>query len=173
LGELYGGAEVLRDARRRLPDLPQIRAALDDLERAAQAVADLPVRCSFDLGELRGYHYHTGIVFAAYGEGHTDAIGRGGRYDEIGRKFGRARPATGFSLDLRDIASVGVVAQVRRGIRAPCSDDSALRETIAELRRSGEVVIVELPGSDCGGGRTAADRELRRVDGCWQVLPVA
>ncbi len=170
LGELYGGAEVLREARRRLPDFPQILAALDDLDLASQAIADLPVHCSFDLGEVRGYHYHTGIVFAAYGEGHADAIGRGGRYDEIGRAFGRARPATGFTLDLRDIAPLGVGAGPRRGIRAPCSDDSALRETIAGLRRSGEVVIVELPGSV--GEIDATDRELRCVDGCWQVVPI-
>lgn len=173
LGELYGESEVLHEARRRLPDLPPIRAALDDLERASQAIADLPVRCSFDLGELRGYHYHTGIVFAAYVEGQADAIGRGGRYDEIGRAFGRARPATGFTLDLRDIAGIGADAARPRGIRAPCSDDPALRETIAMLRRSGEVVIVELPGAGRAVADGATDRELRCVDGRWQVLPMA
>lgn len=173
LGELYGGTEVLREARQRLPDFPEIRAALDDLERAAHGIAELPVRCSFDLGELRGYHYHTGIVFAAYGEGYPDAIGRGGRYDEIGHAFGRARPATGFTLDLRDIASLGAVATAPCGIRAPCSDDRALRETIAGLRRAGEIVIVELPGQQERSGESAADRELRHVDGRWQVVPVA
>jgi ATP phosphoribosyltransferase regulatory subunit len=172
LGELYGGVEVLAEACRRLPDLPEIRAALRDLDEASRAIADLPVRCSFDLGELRGYHYHTGIVFAAYGEGYPDAIGRGGRYDEIGRAFGRARPATGFSLDLRDIAAI-VVVPAPAGILAPCADDSALRETIGALRRAGEIVIVDLPGHERTHGERSADRELRQVDGRWQVVPLA
>lgn len=173
LGELYGGTQVLREARQRLPDLPEIRAALDDLEQASRAIAELPVRCSFDLGELRGYHYHTGIVFAAYAEGYADAIGRGGRYDEIGHAFGRARPATGFSLDLRDIAATGTVAVPPRGIRAPCSDDPALRATIADLRRAGEIVIVALPGQQDPGGESLADRELKQADGGWEVVPLA
>jgi ATP phosphoribosyltransferase regulatory subunit len=173
LGELYGGVEVLQEARRRLPDLPEIRRALGDLELASRAVADLPVRCSFDLGELRGYHYHTGIVFAAYGEGYRDAIGRGGRYDEIGLAFGRARPATGFTLDLRDIASVGTVAAPTQGIRAPCADDAALRETIAGLRQAGEIVIVDLPGHERPNGERSVDRELKLLDGRWQAVPLA
>jgi ATP phosphoribosyltransferase regulatory subunit len=173
LGELYGGVGVLAEARRRLPDLPEIRAALGDLEQASQAIADLSVRCSFDLGELRGYHYHTGMVFTAYGEGYRDAIGRGGRYDEIGRAFGRARPATGFSLDLRDIASTGPTAPPSQGIRAPCLDDTALRGTISSLRQAGKIVIVDLPGHEGGGAQGLADRELCHVDGRWQVVPLA
>jgi ATP phosphoribosyltransferase regulatory subunit len=173
LGQLYGGAEVLSEARRYLPDLPEIGAALDQLEEAARAIETLPVCCSFDLGELRGYHYHTGIVFAAYAEGYSDAIGRGGRYDEVGHAFGRARPATGFTLDLRDIASIGRAAPAAGGIRAPCSDDPALRETIAGLRRAGEVVIVDLPGAEDPGGEYRADRELRHVNGRWQVVALA
>jgi ATP phosphoribosyltransferase regulatory subunit len=171
LGELYGGVEVLREARRRLPDFPEIGAALDDLEHASRALEDLPVTCSFDLGELRGYHYHTGIVFTAYREGYPDAIGRGGRYDEIGRAFGRARPATGFTLDLRDIAAIGTTPTPLRGIRAPCAGDGALRETIASLRRAGEIVIVELPGQGHPPAERSVDRELKLVDGRWQLVP--
>jgi ATP phosphoribosyltransferase regulatory subunit len=173
LGELCGGAEVLHEARRRLPDFPEIRAALGDLEQASRAIEDLPVRCSFDLGESRGYHYHTGIVFTAYGAGYSDAIGRGGRYDEIGRAFGRARPATGFTIDLRDIASIGAPPPLPRCIRAPCSGDPALRETIAALRKAGEIVIVDLPGQEPAREEWSADRELRHVEGSWQIVPPA
>jgi len=102
LPELYGGAEVLRTARRRLPRLPQIARALATLRALARAC---PVPASFDLAELRGYHYHSGVVFDAYCEGVAGAVARGGRYDEVGKAFGRARPATGFSIDLRALAS--------------------------------------------------------------------
>jgi ATP phosphoribosyltransferase regulatory subunit len=171
LAELYGAAEVLREARARLPDYPEILAAIADLERAALAIGDEAAACYFDLGELRGYHYHTGIVFAAYAEGHADAIGRGGRYDEIGRAFGRARPATGFTLDLRDLADIGKTQRPAAGILAPCSDDHALRETIGRLRADGEVVIVDLPGHEHTRDELCADRELQRVEGSWQVVP--
>ena len=171
LSELCGGADTLPEAHRRLPDYPEIRGALSDLEQASQALEHDAARCSFDLGELRGYHYHTGIVFAAYAKGHADAVGRGGRYDEIGRAFGRARPATGFTLDLRDIAAVGRNPQHRRAILAPHSNDSALREAMARLRAEGEIVIADLPGHERTRDEPAADRELRLVDGRWQVVP--
>ncbi len=171
LAELNGGAETLREARSRLPDYPEIQAALSDLDRACASLAPESVRCSFDLGELRGYHYHTGIVFAAYADGYADAIGRGGRYDEIGRAFGRARPATGFTLDLRDIA--GMMERPPRGfgILAPHSSDAALRETMGRLRAEGEIVIVDLPGHEVVRSELRTDRELRLVDGRWQVVP--
>jgi ATP phosphoribosyltransferase regulatory subunit len=102
---LYGGPEVLDAADKQLPKLPQITRALATLKRLAQACT-LPV--SLDLAELRGYHYHTGVVFDAYCDGAPGAasqpIARGGRYDEVGKAFGRARPATGFSIDLRSLA---------------------------------------------------------------------
>ena len=102
LPQLYGDRTVLAEARARLPQLPAVSAALDTL----QAMADgLPgVDAAYDLAELRGYHYHSGIVFAAYTNGRSQAIAQGGRYDEVGKVFGRARPATGFSLDLRELA---------------------------------------------------------------------
>ena len=102
LPELYGGAEVLRVASRRLPRLPAIARALATLRALARAC---PVPASFDLAELRGYHYHSGVVFDAYCEGVAGAVARGGRYDEVGKAFGRARPATGFSIDLRSLAA--------------------------------------------------------------------
>ncbi len=102
LPELYGGAEVLRIAERKLPAIPAVKRALATLRALAKAC---PVPASFDLAELRGYHYHSGVVFDAYCEGVSGAVGRGGRYDEVGRAFGRARPATGFSIDLRSLAA--------------------------------------------------------------------
>ncbi len=102
LPELYGGAEVLSLAEKKLPRLPGLTRALATLRALAKAA---PVPASFDLAELRGYHYHSGVVFDAYCEGVAGAVGRGGRYDEVGKAFGRARPATGFSIDLRSLAS--------------------------------------------------------------------
>jgi ATP phosphoribosyltransferase regulatory subunit len=101
LPELYGGAEVLAAAEKELPRLAGLTGALATLRRLAKA-CKLPV--SFDLAELRGYHYHSGVVLDAYCDGVTGAVARGGRYDEVGKAFGRARPATGFSIYLRSLA---------------------------------------------------------------------
>ena len=101
LPELYGDATVLDEAARRLPKLPGLEKALATLRALAKAC---PVPASFDLAELRGYHYHSGVVFDAYCDGVTGAVARGGRYDDVGKAFGRARPATGFSIDLRALA---------------------------------------------------------------------
>jgi len=102
LPQLYGDRSVLAEARARLPQLAAVEAALDTLEVLDQGLAN--VEAAYDLAELRGYGYHSGVVFAAYTGGRSHAIAQGGRYDEVGRVFGRARPATGFSLDLRELA---------------------------------------------------------------------
>jgi ATP phosphoribosyltransferase regulatory subunit len=103
LPELYGGPEILKQAEKKLPRLPALKQALAALRALSRAC---PVPVSFDLAELRGYHYHSGVVFDAYCKGVTGPVARGGRYDEVGKAFGRARPATGFSIDLRSIAGV-------------------------------------------------------------------
>lgn len=110
LPELYGGAEVLALAEKKLPAMAPVKRALATLRALAKAC---PVPASFDLAELRGYHYHSGVVFDAYCAGVAGAVARGGRYDEVGKAFGRARPATGFSIDLRALAS----ANGRKGRR--------------------------------------------------------
>jgi len=102
LPELYGGAEVLATAEKKLPRLPELTRALATLRALAKAS---PVPVGFDLAELRGYHYHSGVVFDAYCKGVGGAVARGGRYDEVGKAFGRSRPATGFSIDLRALAA--------------------------------------------------------------------
>jgi ATP phosphoribosyltransferase regulatory subunit len=103
LPELYGDKEILDTAEKKLPDIDSLRKALKTLRALAKSC---PVPVSFDLAELRGYHYHSGVVFDAYCEGVSGAVARGGRYDEVGKAFGRARPATGFSIDLRALSSL-------------------------------------------------------------------
>jgi ATP phosphoribosyltransferase regulatory subunit len=103
LPELYGDVSVLRIAEKKLPRLPELQKALKTLEALARAA---PIPLSFDLAELRGYHYHSGVVFDAYCDGVTGAVARGGRYDEVGKAFGRSRPATGFSIELRSLSSI-------------------------------------------------------------------
>jgi ATP phosphoribosyltransferase regulatory subunit len=103
LPQLYGSRAVLAEARSRLPQLPAVAAALDTLDAIERGLAAASVEAAYDLAELRGYGYHSGVVFAAYTGGRSRAIAQGGRYDEVGAVFGRARPATGFSLDLREL----------------------------------------------------------------------
>jgi ATP phosphoribosyltransferase regulatory subunit len=101
LPNLYGDVKILDEAEARLPKIAEVTRALGTLRKLAKA-CKFPA--SFDLAELRGYHYHSGVVFDAYCAGVTGAVARGGRYDEVGKAFGRARPATGFSIDLRSLA---------------------------------------------------------------------
>jgi len=105
LPELYGAHSILVEARRRLPQLPAVISALDTLDVLERGLAARQIEAAYDLAELRGYGYHSGVVFAAYTRGRSRAIAQGGRYDEVGRVFGRARPATGFSLDLRELVA--------------------------------------------------------------------
>ncbi|HKP66052.1 MAG TPA: ATP phosphoribosyltransferase regulatory subunit, partial [Casimicrobiaceae bacterium] len=167
LAELYGGPEVIERARKMLPQLPAIGKALDDLATLAQ---DNGAELSIDLADLRGYHYHSGVVFAAYQRGLPNAIALGGRYDEVGRAFGRARPATGFSMDLRDLARVAPAEQSVGAILAPHSNDAALWERINQLRRDGEAVIVDLPGHEASREELGCDRQLVLKNGIWEVV---
>lgn len=167
---LYGTSDVLARARSLLPDLPEVRAALDALERIAAAVD--PAVAGFDLADLRGYHYHSGVSFAAYCAGQAQAIALGGRYDEVGLAFGRARPATGFSLDLRQLAQLAPAVAPRAGILAPSSGDAALRARVSALRAEGEIVITALPGHDEDMQELACSRQLVFVEGEWQVKPL-
>ena len=164
---LYGGAEVLDEAQACLPDEPEIRAALDDLRRLAATLHELPI--SFDLADLRGYHYHTGVVFAAYGDGSPAAFALGGRYDHIGQAFGRARAATGFSLDLRELVLRLPDPEPARAILAPAEADPELERLAAELRARGEIVMTALPGHDGNWNEAGCDRQLIRRDGRWTV----
>ncbi len=174
LPELYGGVEVLQEARKRLPDLPELAACLDTLEFLADQLSNDVGELCFDLAELRGYHYHSGTVFAAYVPGQTDAIAGGGRYDEVGKAFGRARPATGFSIDLRDLASVADGDGKRKRIMAPYKlDDRGLQAAINALREAGTIVIVDLPGHEDNRDELECEDELVMRDGQWVIVPRA
>ena len=169
---LNGGPEVLEEARKRFNGNTEVIRALDDLAHVAECVGKHrpELQLHFDLAELRGFYYHTGVVFAAYQQGQGRAIAQGGRYDEIGKVFGRARPATGFSADLRALAALGAESKNQsRGIFAPVDDDVALTEVIRELRASGERVVCELKGQTGGASEAGCDRVLVFADGQWVV----
>jgi len=173
LPELYGGSEVLQRAQALLPPLPGIASALTDLQRITESLGGEVTEISFDLAELTGYHYHTGVVFAAYASGSADAIARGGRYDGIGRAFGRARPATGFSIvDLRQLVALLPAASLPAGILAPFNEDAALQTEIRKLRTTGEVVIIDLPGHAAQHAELNCDRQLVLQNGQWRVQPL-
>lgn len=146
LPSLYGDLAVLEQARSRLPAVAGVTRALDELAYLAGLVGGSKV--TIDLADLRGYHYHSGVMFSVFVAGLPNAVARGGRYDQVGEAFGRARPATGFSLDLRELAGLMPVAERKGAIRAPWSRDPALLTLIAELRQAGEVVIQNLPGHE-------------------------
>jgi len=170
---LQGGIDVLQRARAAFAGAPAaVSAAIDELAAIAECVqARLPsVNLYFDLGELRGYHYHTGLVFAALAPGWGRALANGGRYDHIGEVFGRARPATGFSTDLKALIALGNTrARARCGaILAPADSDIALWRAVQALRAQGERVVYALPGQS---GVPACDRQLMLRDGGWQVVP--
>jgi ATP phosphoribosyltransferase regulatory subunit len=164
---LYGDRGILEEAARALPDLPAIAAALATLARLASDLADQPV--GFDLADLRGYHYHSGVVFAGYCAGASSAVALGGRYDQVGASFGRGRPATGFSLDLRLLARLAPAASTKGAILAPWPEDERLHLEIARLRAAGEVVVVALPGHDGTWREAGCDRRLRRQQEQWII----
>ena len=169
--QLYGGIEVLEQARARLPQTPLVRAALDDLQWLASHLRQThaEVALGFDLADLRGYAYYSGVRFAVYAAGCSDAVLRGGRYDEVGAVFGRRRPAVGFSLDLKSLVVLSPATPLRAAVRAPWSEDAGLRAAIRRLREQGETVVCVLPGHEHEGDEFDCDRELVRVDTQWVV----
>lgn len=170
LPELYGGAEVLDSAAARLPQTEEVVAALADLRGLASSLADLPI--SFDLADLRGFNYHSGVVFAAYCGGHPAALALGGRYDRVGKAFGRGRAATGFSLDLRELARLVDWPRERKAILAPAQSSEGLQDAVTELRSNGEIVMVTLPGHEGTWAEAGCDRQLLLRGGRWCVEPL-
>jgi ATP phosphoribosyltransferase regulatory subunit len=182
LVDLNGGIEVLQQARDIYADAP---AAVGDALQQLQQMADLAAAnlsdttLHFDLAELRGYAYHTGLVFAAYLPGHGQAIAQGGRYDGIGAVFGRARPATGFSTDLKTLASIGSSADDQRPascIFAPWCGDTGLTEALAEriaaLRADGRRVVSGLPGQTGAAAEMGCSQQLIEQNGVWLLQDI-
>jgi len=164
---LYGSSEVIARARQSLPALPGIAKALDELTALVELAGNASV--TIDLADLAGYQYESGVMFAIYVPGLPNAVARGGRYDHVGEAFGRARPATGFSMDLRELARLLPVAERKRSVRAPWGRDATLREKIVALREAGEVVIQSLPGHDNDQDEFDCDRALVLENGNWII----
>ena len=176
--DLNGPDHIIEIARDRLRFASEyVNQALSDLEAIASVLRRLfpALPVNFDLAELRGYHYQTGVVFAAFVPGYGREIARGGRYDDIGKVFGRARPATGFSADLKVLASLstgGDEAIPYVSIFAPAADDFDLYEVIRNLRAEGKIVVQELPGQTQGAREMGCSLELRKHGDEWKVVKV-
>lgn len=176
--ELHGDDSVIKTAYTKLAAANgQVREALADLEMIAQSLSDdypdMPIH--FDLAELRGYHYHRGIVFAAFVNGYGRELARGGRYDDIGKPFGQARPATGFSADLKvltRLAGTGFDCFAKQTVFAPNTDDASLREKVASMRTEGWCVILELAGQTATPVDMGCRFELIKRTSGWELCPV-
>ena len=172
LTELNGPcAEVLSNAKKALPQTPEVKEALAQLAHLIDSANDLSqgLELSIDLADLRGYQYHSGVMFAAYVEKLPQPIARGGRYDQVGKAFGRARPATGFSLDLLTLASLSPNPKPKNAILAPWDNDVQLKQSIDALRQAGEVVIQQNAGESMQSAEYICDRELVKQGGKWTV----
>jgi ATP phosphoribosyltransferase regulatory subunit len=177
LVELNGDEEVLPRARELLAGAPPaVAAAIDYVEAVATqlklVLPELPVH--FDLAELRAYHYQTGVVFAAFVPGEGQEVARGGRYDHIGEVFGRARPATGFSADLKTLMRLGTTRRepLAGAVLAPSELDPGLMRKIAELRAGGTVVIRALPGQAGDPAQMGCAHRLEKQGGQWDLVPL-
>jgi ATP phosphoribosyltransferase regulatory subunit len=170
LVQLYGDEKVLLEAQKVLQSFPAVGPALSNLKWLADHLEG--ARVSFDLADLRGYAYYTGARFSIYAPGASDALVRGGRYDEVGAVFGRNRPATGFSLDVKALVGVLAPRPLRAAIRAPWREVPDLRAAIASLRAQGQTVVCALPGHESEVEEFHCDRELIQVAGQWVVQAV-
>ena len=176
LADLNGGDDVLANAKKTFAAASEeVKAAIEELGDIAETIkARIPdISLHYDLAELRGYHYHTGVVFAAFVSDKGSAIAQGGRYDGIGEVFGNARPATGFSSDLKTLLAFNTEAVVQKaGIFAPNQHDATLQAVIATARQNGERVIVELPGQVGDAKAMQCDRKFVNEKGKWVIKPV-
>jgi len=175
LPTLYGDVSVLDEAQACLPSSPLLQRSLDELRDLARQLPG--VRVSFDLADLRGYAYYTGVRFSVFASANDQVtpveLVRGGRYDEVGAVFGRKRPAVGFSLDLKELVACAQVPAPRPAVRAPWGQDAALRSAVARLRAAGETVVCVLPGHEHEVDEFFCDRALHCREGVWVVEPLS
>ncbi|MES3009447.1 MAG: ATP phosphoribosyltransferase regulatory subunit [Pseudomonadota bacterium] len=170
LVQLYGDEKVLVEAEKVLEPTPLLKSALSNLKWLASQLDSTPV--TFDLADLRGYAYYSGARFAVYAPGASDALVRGGRYDEVGAVFGRNRPAVGFSLDVKAVVDVVDARPLKAAVRAPWGEGGDLRAAIAALRTAGETVVCVLPGHESEIDEFHCDRELVNSAGQWVVQTI-
>ena len=171
LPTLTGGIEVLTKAKELLKGSPKaVLDAIDQLEGIVSSIADKSAAVYIDLGEIPGYHYHTGIVFAAYVQGFGKALGNGGRYDHVGEAFGRSRPATGFAIDLKSLVSQGKSeVSSSGGIFAPYSTDRESQYRVDSLRGQGKRVVQGFEGQRIDLEELKCDHQLAKIDGKYVV----
>ncbi len=170
LPKLYGDRTVLDRARTVLPNIAGVTVALDTLAQLLGALDDVSV--GVDLADVGTYGYHTGVTFSIYADGWHDALVQGGRYDNVSLAFGRARPATGFSLDLRKLAAGLLPAVATPAVRAPAGQDQALRAAVQALRQEGHIVVQVFPGETATHDEFVFDRELVLQSGQWKMQRV-
>ena len=170
LVDMYGDEKVLTEAQKILPHSPALDAALADLRWLASHLEGTQV--SFDLADLRGYAYYSGARFSIYAPAASDALVRGGRYDEVGAVFGRNRPAVGFSLDVKALVNAIKPRPLHAAIRAPWNMGEGLRQAVAALRAEGQTVVCVLPGHENEVDEFQCDRELMQVAGQWVVQDI-
>ena len=168
--QLYGDSSVLVEAEKALHRVPGVSEVLSNLKWLASRLDGATV--TFDLADLRGYAYYSGARFAIYARGASDALVRGGRYDEVGAVFGRNRPAAGFSLDIKQVVGVVPPRALKAAIRAPWGEGADVHAAISELRSAGETVVCVLPGHGSEVDEFHCDRELVQVAGRWVVQAV-
>lgn len=169
--QLYGEVTVLDEAAKALAGIDGVAEVLAHLKWLAARLEGVNV--TFDLADLRGYGYYSGTRFAMYVPGASDALVRGGRYDEVGAVFGRNRPAAGFSLDIKQLVSVVPTRALKAAIRAPWGDAQDVSSAIAALRQQGETVVCVLPGHESEVDEFHCDRELVQVAGQWVVQAIS
>jgi len=170
LPKLYGDRTVIDRARNVLPNIAGVTASLDTLAQLLGALDDVSV--GVDLADVGTYGYHTGVTFSIYADGWHDALVQGGRYDNVSLAFGRARPATGFSLDLRKLAAGLLPAVATPAVRAPAGQDQALRAAVQALRQEGHIVVQVFPGETATHDEFVFDRELVLQGGQWKMQRV-
>jgi len=175
LPALSGSVDVLAEARSRLAGAPEpVIAALNQLNKIVDALSNQSVTIYLDLGDLAGYRYHTGIVFAAYKQGYGKALGNGGRYDNIGEAFGRARTATGFAFDLKSLVANGVTEQqTLLGIFVPSNTDTQCDDMVAQLREQGERVVQGFDGQVPSFKEINCDRQLVKKGDQYQIEKIS
>ncbi len=169
--QLYGDASVLEEAKSAFRSFPDLHSVLSSLKWIAAHLEGAKV--TFDLADLRGYAYYSGARFAIYSLGASDALVRGGRYDEVGAVFGRNRPAAGFSLDVKQVVGAAPPRALKAAIRAPWGVSGDVNAAIAQLRQAGETVVCVLPGHESEVDEFHCDRELVQSAGRWVVQAVS